>query len=128
VNTVANTYMNYKAIIGHSGVEILETTSANNFIDQTTVIDGTVMVPAGHLIGDWITLPLTTPFEYDGKQNLAVWLGTTAASGVVSSTQCKVSSADAARYPSQIATGSPDAVTLASPVNNKMDMQFVISR
>jgi hypothetical protein len=120
-------YANYKVIIGHSNVVSLNSVSANNFVSRTTVFDGTANIPEGSITGDWIEIPLTTPFHYDGKSNLAVWLGTTAVSGSELYGHCIRSTEDASRYPGQVAVGIPGAENVT--VNNyKLDMKFKISR
>jgi hypothetical protein len=119
-------YSNYRVIIGHSNVASLGATSASDFVGQTVALSGTAFVPAGLVTGDWIELPLTTPFAYDGKSNLAVWMGTAAAPGAAGAHSCRLSSS-AARYPGQIATGAPGVATV-TPANFKFDLKLNISR
>jgi hypothetical protein len=125
-NSSAASYANYQIIIGHSNLDSLVATSASDFVSQTIALSGTVFVPPGLAAGDWIELPLTTPFAYDGKSNLAIWMGTTAASGAAGSHSCRLTSS-AARYPNQIAGGLPGAATVG-PANFKFDMKLNISR
>ncbi len=119
-------YANYRITIGHSNNNQLETTAANNFISQLNALNGTVSVPAGLVKGDWIEIQLTTYFSYDGKSNLAVWLGTTAASGSGAINGCTYSAASSAsRYPGQTADAVPGSETIM-PQNYKLDMRFKI--
>ena len=123
----ATTYSNYRVIIGHSSADTLSATSADNFVSQTTALNGSVTVPAGLAMGDWLEVPLSTPFAYDGKSNLAVWMGTTGASGTSIVHWCYVSNADAARYPGQMAFGVPGAASVTLQ-NYKFDMKFTIAK
>jgi len=119
-------YANYQVIIGHSNVDALVAASASDFISQTVARSGTVLVPPGLAAGDWVEVPLTTPFAYDGKRNLAIWMGTTGAPAAAGAHNCLLSSS-AARYPNQIASGPPGAATV-TPINFKLDMKLNISR
>jgi hypothetical protein len=123
----ATSYSNYKVIIGHSNVDALSTTSADNFVSQTTAVNGTVTVPAGLGAGDWLEVPLSTPFAYDGKSNLVVWMGTTAPSGASANTSCRLSVPDAVRYPGQMGAGVPGDASITVQ-NYKYDMQFKIAK
>ncbi len=128
LTSTATSYANYRVIIGHSNRTSLSATTADNFVSQTTAVSGTVSVPAGLVRGDWIEVPLSTPFTYDGKRNLAIWMGTTGASGAVTNHNCKTSSAvDAARYPGQMASGVPGAGSVMV-WDYKGDMKLKISR
>jgi len=125
-SSTAASYANYQVIVGHSNVDALVAASASDFVSQTVALSGIVFVPPGLAAGDWIELPLTTPFAYDGKRNLAIWMGTTAASGAVGNHLCRLASS-AARYPNQIASGTPGVATV-TPINFKFDVKLNISR
>jgi hypothetical protein len=125
--SMSTSYANYKVIIGHSNVNSLVATPASNFVSQNTVFNGTVAVPAGLVMGDWIEVPLSTPFAYDGMSNLAIWMGTTGASGAGTDHLCMISTLDAARYPGQIAQGMPGAGSVTVQ-DYKFDMKLKISR
>jgi hypothetical protein len=124
--STATSYANYRVIIGHSNVASLSATSSDNFVSQTTAVSGTISVPAALSRGDWIEVPLSTPFAYDGKSNLAIWMGTTAASGAAANHTC-FASLDAARHPGQIASGEPGAAAVGVQ-DAKFDMRLRISR
>ena len=40
--------------------------------DATIVFNGTFSMPAGLISGDWVEIPLTTPFAYNPTKNLVV--------------------------------------------------------
>jgi hypothetical protein len=83
-------------------------------------------VSDGLIRGDWIDIPLQTPFEYDGKSNLVVWMGTYAASGAGVKHPCYVSGVSD-QYAGNMATGVPGNVTVSTS-NQKLDMQIKISK
>lgn len=131
-DATATSYSNYKVIIGHSIVDTLDTTAASNFVSQTTAMNGTVTVPVGLLAGDWLEIPLTTPFVYDGVSNLAIWMGTTAASGASADTICRMSTTDYFNpsyplYTGHAADGAPGAGSV-SLMNNKFDMRLKVTK
>ena len=125
--STAASYANYRVIIGHSNMSSLDGAPADNFVSQNTVFNGTVSVPAGLVRGDWIEVPLSRPFAYDGRSNLAIWMGTTDASGAVSAHYCLTSAANAARYPGQLGFGAPGAASV-SVSNIKFDMKLMMTR
>jgi hypothetical protein len=95
--STAASYANFKVVMGYATAATLSGTAATDFVSQNTVFDGTVTVPAGLSAGDWIDIPLTTPFAYDGKSNLIVWMGNNGtASGTPVANGCRSDSA--ARY------------------------------
>ena len=73
--SAAASYANFKVVMGHATGSTLSGTAATDFVSQNTVFSGTVAVPAGLLAGDWIDIPLSSAFAYDGKRNLIVWMG-----------------------------------------------------
>lgn len=70
--TVETTYEDIEITLGHTELMALTTTFADNMVDATLVRDGSFTVPAGLVSGDWVEIPLTTPFAYDGERNLVV--------------------------------------------------------
>ncbi|HOW84253.1 MAG TPA: hypothetical protein PK573_16945, partial [Spirochaetota bacterium] len=124
----AQSYAGYRVLIGHSGLDALqEEPASGNFVDRSTAFSGIVSVPAGLVKGDWIEIPLSRPFFYDGKRNLAVWLGTTGPSGAASDHVCVMSASSGTRYVNQTATGSPGAAVVSAS-DRKLDMRFRMSR
>ncbi|MFH0975107.1 MAG: hypothetical protein V1874_04910 [Spirochaetota bacterium] len=127
ITTSATSFANFKLIIGHCPLDTLNTDPALDFVSQLTAVNSTVTVPAGFIKGDWIEIPLSMPFAYDGKSNLAVWMGTTASSGSGISFNVSRSAINATRYPGQMGEGIPGAASVTS-VNYKLDTKFTISR
>ncbi|MCP4371878.1 MAG: hypothetical protein GY797_27740, partial [Deltaproteobacteria bacterium] len=69
--------------MGHTTSGSLVTTFANNVEQgagsfQTVLTNASIVFPAG-LIGDWIEIPLDTPFYYNGVDNLLVDITTNVA-------------------------------------------------
>lgn len=124
LGTAAGSYPSYRVIMGHTTAGLLTDTS--DFADQAIVYDGAFSIPAGLQRGDWITIPLTTPFAYDGERNLIVWMGTTAAGGS-GVNGCTASDTDAVRYPDQTSIGAP-GTSYSMPADLKVDMRMEIQR
>lgn len=120
-------YSHFKVIMGHSTSSVLSIAAADNFVEQHIAFNGIVSVPAGLMPGDWIEIPLASPFEYDGKSNLVVWMGTYAASGAGVKHSCSMS-AVSGLYTDKLASGVPGNVTVAAPTDQKLDMQIKISK
>jgi len=123
--STAASYDRFRLIIGHSSGTRLVTTPADNFIGQHSAVNGTVSVPAGLIAGDWIEIPLAAPFEYNGTDNLVVWMGTYAASGAGVKHGCRLSSAQS-QYTENLAYGLPGNSAVSAPVNQKLDLRLKI--
>jgi hypothetical protein len=67
-------HSNVHVVLGHTTLSSLGGTSfsANITSDLTEAYSDTISIPAGPKAGDWITIPLTTPFTYDPTKNLVV--------------------------------------------------------
>ncbi|MEK6745325.1 MAG: hypothetical protein AABZ15_17055 [Nitrospirota bacterium] len=68
----AGAYGNVEVIMGHTVLSSLTTTFASNMVGPSTVYSGSVTIPAGMKAGDWIEIPLSSAFAYDGVSNLVV--------------------------------------------------------
>jgi len=74
-------------VLGNTTLASLAGTSLAGNIEsgRTAAFSGTLSIPAGLKAGDWVTVPLTTPFNYDATKNLVVqWDGPPNLSGIVS--------------------------------------------
>jgi len=109
--TVAGSYPSYRMIMGHTSADTLA--SVADFASQNTVYSGLYSIPAGVAAGDWIEVPLQTPFTYDGVHNLIIWVGSTAADGT-GANSCSFSDNDAARYPAHTGLGTPGMTYVGS--------------
>ncbi len=59
-------------------------TYSSNMDGQTLVYRGSLSIPAGLARGDWVTIPLQTPYVWDPGKNLTVLFGADAAAGAPS--------------------------------------------
>jgi hypothetical protein len=123
-NTVTGNYPSFKVIIGHTALDALSN-SATDFISQNTAYSSLYTIPNTLLKGDWIEIPLSTPFVYDGTHNLIVWVGTTAADGT-GSNRCSYSNYSNA-YHSHAGNGAP-GVSYGGLGDLKTDIQMKISK
>jgi len=99
--TLETTFSNFEAKLETTGSEQLDggSTSANS-PNPTNVYSGDFVLPADLIAGDWIEIPFSTPYVYDGKGNLIVTLSNDGSGG--NSYTCRNSTADATRYPKQL--------------------------
>lgn len=125
--STATTLDNYKVIMGHTIRDTLATTAADNFKSQHIAYDGSLAVPGGLVQGDWITVDLTSPFSYNGEDNLVVWMGTTSATTGATTHRCLISGMDSTRYPGHMGDGAPDAASV-TPQDYKFDLRMKIEK
>ncbi len=73
-DSAAGTIPDYKIYMGHSAKTALTVTDTyqSNMDDMLLVYDGSFEIPAGLKAGDWLTIPLQTPFNYGVGRNLAL--------------------------------------------------------
>jgi hypothetical protein len=71
-------------VLGHTTRSSLGSTlSLNIESDLTVAFSGTISIPVGLEAGDWVRIPLSTPFQYDATKNLVVqWDGPANLSGI----------------------------------------------
>jgi hypothetical protein len=120
----AETNFNYTVILSHSTASTLGTTYATNLATPTTVFSGVLNIPAV-LVGDWLEIPFSTPFGYNGKDNLVVEVSGTG--GTASGSACAMDLANAARYTGRrvFSGGSSDAAGTLQ--DNLIDMRFTLN-
>lgn len=119
-NDVATTatYTNYKVVLGHTLNTALSSTFASNMDDAQVVFTGTISIPPTKA-GDWIEIPLQTPFSYDPAKNLTVQtssLGGTAENDVRAET-------DPARYTFHIYAAGGSGTSTAATANITSPME-----
>jgi hypothetical protein len=72
-DSVADDYTNFKVVMSHSDLTTgLSLTFDDNLNSPVTVHNGTFSIPAGLKAGDWLDIPLTTPFVYDGTSSIVI--------------------------------------------------------
>ena len=80
-DSVASDYANFTVILGHTSAVELTGTFADNMDDATTVFSGILSISSGLKEGDWIEIPLTSSFTYNGEDNLVVYTTTDGGTG-----------------------------------------------
>ena len=80
-DSVALDYSNFTVILGHTSAVELTSTFADNMDDATTVFSGILSISSGLKAGDWIEIPLTSSFTYNGEDNLVVYTTTDGGTG-----------------------------------------------
>ena len=116
ITSTATNHSNFEVVLGHTDRTALTAIFADNMQDATTVFSGLFTVPGGLNRGDWIEIPLTTPFAYDGVRNLVVQHASDA-SGTFTHT-CR-SHSDPTRFPSRRVTSSDRLALVGSTVLNQ---------
>ena len=118
--TTAATYTNFVVTLATTTQNVLVATDATNIAGGTVVYNGTFSMPAGRQTGDWIDIPFSTAFNYNGIDNLVVQ--TTVGSGTTTQS-CQVAGPDATRYAdSYKVTGG------GTPVDFRANLRFWISK
>ncbi len=113
-DSAAGTYDNFEVVLGHTTLEGLTGTLADNLTDATTVYRGTFAIPAGLKAGDWIEIPFSHHFAYDGVRNLVVQI----ASDQGTVTNCIATDGPSAAYTGYHLYAFPREATAAGSINN----------
>jgi hypothetical protein len=74
-DSITSDYNSFTVVLGHTENTALAVTPSSfsgNMTGAQTVFSGTMTVPSTLKAGDWIEIPLSTPFAYDGTRNLVV--------------------------------------------------------
>lgn len=123
-DSTASGYPNFEVKMASVTNTVLGSDFGANIAGGSTVLSAASFnIPAGMEAGDWIEIPLTTPFSYNGKDNLVVEMATDQgdAENLIrtsnSSTQYLDQNMQALR-----------ADTTGSPGNFQIDMRFTITR
>ncbi len=123
-DSVAASYSNYTVKIGHTSKTQLSgsDTYASNMDENMTVHSGSFSIPAGLKAGDWITVPLSTPFTYNPEKNLAVLFSSSV--GASNGNDVRWASS-ATRYPLRVVgDGAGGAATPSWTDNGILEIRF----
>lgn len=71
-HATASDYTNTVVTLAHITADVLSTTIATNVAGGTQVFSGTYTMPGSIVPGDYFVIPFSTPFVYDGTDNLVV--------------------------------------------------------
>jgi hypothetical protein len=118
-------YADFEVSFAHTAAEELTVDMSANMPAPEAAFTGTFTVPAGLVQGDWIEIPLTTPFEYDGLRNLLVETRTSSGNA---EHRCAVIE-DSTRFPSRRAAGGNRLATTASDLlDQQRDVRLWIDK
>ena len=117
-NAAVNTGFLYDMVLSHTAATTLGGNFAANLTNPMPVFSGALGTPAV-LIGDWIEIPLSTPFAYNGKDNLVVQIAGTGGAGGVG---CRVNFGYVARR----VFASSSTATLGTVSDYLLDMRFTL--
>ena len=123
--STATDYPNFEVVLGHTDLTELTATFADNMDDATTVFSGTFSLPAGLVQGDWIEIPLSTPFTYDPARNLVVQYSSDAGGNTH---PCTVSSTDFTRFPNRNTVNADRTQAMGTQNNNMYDLKVDYSK
>jgi hypothetical protein len=113
-NSTASDYNSFVVVLGYTTNTTLGTTFSANMTGAQTVYSGTFSVPAGLKAGDWVEIPLSTPFAYDGTRNLVIQMSTLHGTA----NNYIVDHSDVARYPSRESFATSDTTDTASTIDD----------
>lgn len=120
VSSTAASYPNFTITLAHTTQTALVATDAANVAGGITVYNGTFNIPAGLLMGDWVEIPFSTPFSYNGVDNLVVQ--TTTGAGSLNQ-MCQISGPDATWF-----LGRRKAMGGIAPVDYRGTFRFWIAK
>ncbi len=124
LSSVAASYPNFEVTLSHTSEAALVGNPSLNLIQPQVVYSGEYLLPEGLIQGDWIEIQLTTPFEYNGIENLVIQTKTDAGTALHS---CSIQE-DAVLYPQRRAgeiAREADPITL---YDQQRDLRLWITR
>lgn len=127
MNTVSSTeieYTNFQVVMSHTEATALVEEMAANLTDPVVVFEDGFTVPAGLLRGDWIEIPLSTAFEYDGARNLVIQ--TRSDAGTMG--HACIAKEGAIRYEDQYGAGVTRDSAVAGLMSYQRDLRLWISK
>lgn len=127
MNTLASTeteYTNFQVVMSHTDATALVEEMAANLSDPLVVYEGSYTVPAGLVQGDWVEIPLSTGFAYDGVRNLVIQTRSDAA---VKGHAC-IAKEDVTRYANHYGGGITRDTPNVGLMNFQRDLRFWISK
>jgi hypothetical protein len=122
---IAETGFIYTVALSHGTVPTLGTTFATNLTSPVTVFNGTLDLPAVSA-GDWIEIPLTTPFAYNGRDNLVLEIGGTGGAAGGFACASDNTAASTALYTGRRLYGATSAAATGTVGNTMIDTRFTL--
>jgi len=127
----AATLGNYKIYMGATAKTVFamsDTWAGDMSGGGTLVYSGTIGVPGTLKAGDWLTIPLQTPFTYDPTQRLAIYFGTDQATAATANVMTHGS---ATQFPNQMMGGGTNGPLTGTPswlANGSLDVRLGITK
>jgi hypothetical protein len=121
-NAVADGGYDYRIVLSHTNATALGTDFAANLSTPVTVYNGGLSRPAVRR-GDWIEFPLSSGFDYNGRDNLVVQIA--GSGGTAGLAGCLVD-ADAVLYAGRRLFGVNEAATTGAASSHLPDMRFFL--
>lgn len=127
----ATDYGDFTVRIGHAGlgaVDGLKNNFASNLAaGSVEAFRGTFTVPANIRYGDWVEIPLTTPFTYDTSRDLVLQISSAPGSSDIAVSMSGDSAAEQARYADGHAAALDSAAESASTITDGVfDLRLVL--
>lgn len=119
----AETGFSYTMALSHGTAPALSATFATNLAGPVTVFNGTFDLPAV-TVGDWIEIPLTTPFAYNGRDNLVLQIS--GSGGTAGGFACALDTASATLYTGRRLFGATSAAATGSVGDMMIDTRFTL--
>ena len=114
-------------ILAHTANKSLSATFANNVAGGVTVFSGTYTMPGNILEGDYFKIPFSTPFAYNGRDNLVVSIQSNADAAGVIGVNCKFAT-DATRFSDQRLSTTDYTDATGSLTNDKPNVSITYSK
>jgi hypothetical protein len=119
-STTASSFPSFTVTLAHTTQTALVVADATNIAGGTMVYNATFNMPAGLAVGDWVEIPFSTPFSYNGIDSLVVQTTTGAGSGFF---RCQLAGPDAVRF-----LGRAKAAGGSSPVDFRGSFRFWVNK
>ena len=121
----AETGFNYTMALSHGTAPALSNTFATNLASPVTVFSGTFDL-AAVTQGDWVEIPLTTPFAYNGRDNLVLQIS--GFGGTLGGFACASdgTAASTTLYTGRRLFGATSAAATGSVGNTVIDTRFTL--
>ena len=120
-DSTAESDLNYTVVLSHTTAATLGADFAANLAAPVTVFSSTFSIPAA-LTGDWLEIPLATPFAYNGKDNLVVQIEGTG--GADENAQCVMDFAT--RYAARSVENESSGTSSGTVTDGLLDMRFTL--
>lgn len=122
-NPTITDYTNTEVVLAHRTASVLSSTFADNIAGGVTTYSGTYSMVAGLLQGDWIEIPFSTPFVYNGTDNLVIQIAADASAGH----SCYLQS-NATLYADRRLSSADRLAVGSTPSNFLLNSRFMISK